>query len=55
MGTVVGLVFPEEKPVEEAKAPAKGASSKVITSKGKKKKVEKTREDIEMEMKEEKA
>ena len=54
MATIVGLTFPvkEEKP--QAKAEAKpeekpSKTGKVITSKGKKKKVEKTKEDIELE------
>ncbi len=46
MGTIVGLVFP----VKEKKQPS--AAGKVITTKEKKKKAEKTKEDREFEEKE---
>jgi len=46
MGTIVGLVFP----VNEKKQPSN--TGKVITTKGGKKKVEKTKEDRELEEKE---
>ena len=58
MATIVGLTFPVKDEKAEAKAEAKlvakpeakpSKTMKVITSKGKKKKVEKTKEDIELE------